>query len=87
MRLNATAVEFAIAIAVAACALTLGAVDVFPEPELRLPKMAAAPKVDGVIDEGEWAGAARMEKFCILRQANAIDADASFWLGRDATNV
>ena len=50
MRLNATAVEFALAIAVAACALTLGAVDVFPEPELRLPKMAAAPKVDGVID-------------------------------------
>ena len=83
-------ISAAACVAVATCALSLLAArdrEVFPEPELRLPKMSAPPKIDGVVDEGEWAGAARMEKFCILRQTNAIDAGGSFWLGRDDDNI
>ena len=77
----AAAVQCAVAFPAAAPA------ENYPVPELRLPKMAAAPKIDGTIDEDEWAGAARMERFCILRKPDAIDAEGSFWLGRDDENI
>ena len=49
-------ISAAACVAVATCALSLLAArdrEVFPEPELRLPKMSAPPKIDGVVDEGE----------------------------------
>ena len=69
------------------CAEAAQAKGVFPEPELRLGKMAKAPVIDGKIAADEWAGAAQMQKFCLLRRKNVLNAEAEFWLGRDADNV
>lgn len=60
---------------------------IFPEPELRLGKMPQAPTIDGRIDAAEWAGAAQMQKFCLLKQKYVLNAEAEFWLGRDADNI
>ena len=58
-----------------------------PEPAVRLPKMAKAPVIDGVVDEDEWSGAVQMQKFCVYRKRGAMNAEATFRLGRDSENI
>lgn len=53
-------------------------------PQVRLPQMTP-PKIDGIVDEQEWAGAARMVGF--TKRAMLAPLDASFWVGSDGTQL
>jgi hypothetical protein len=61
------------------------AVEAPSSPQVRLPFMSQAPKLDGVVQEQEWAGAVRMEQ---LGSGPMLDAQAcSFWVGSDGNDL
>lgn len=55
-------------------------------PEVTLPLMSKVPKIDGVIDEAEWKGAARMERFC-EHGGPLFPAEATFRVGSDGKKL
>jgi hypothetical protein len=57
----------------------------FRMPQVRLPLMKVAPRIDGTVDEKEWAGAARMEGFCW--GSRLAPQEASFRVGCDGSDV
>ena len=59
----------------------------WPEPVIRLPRIAVAPVVDGVVDETEWRGALRDEGYCTYRTRNVFGAESVIYLARDAENL
>ena len=54
-------------------------------PEARLPLMVTAPTIDGQVDEKEWQGAARMERFGWGPMLSP--QEASFWVGCDGKEI
>ena len=56
-----------------------GSASVHCAPQARLPLFKVAPVIDGTVDEKEWTGAARMERFGCGR---GIGADGGQFLGR-----
>lgn len=65
--------------------LSSAAAGEFHVPEVRLPLMKQAPKIDGRVEEAEWATAARMEGFG--RGARLAPLDAAFYLGCDGVEL
>ena len=57
----------------------------YTAPQIRLPLTQTAPTIDGVINDDEWKGADRMERFG--RPAPLSPQLASFWVGGDAQNL
>lgn len=55
-------------------------------PQVRLPLMAKAPVVDGMVNESEWSDAARMERFAGA-DGRLSPQEASFWIGCDAKEI
>jgi len=55
----------------------------FMPPEVALPPMRKAPKVDGAIDEEEWREAARWVGVCGLGGSALTHREATLWLGSD----
>ncbi len=55
-------------------------------PQARLPLMKTAPTIDGTVNDDEWAGAARMERFA---GADGLlsPQEASFWVGCDGKEL
>lgn len=62
-----------------------GTADDYHVPQLRLPLMMQPPKIDGRVDEQEWAGAPRMEGFCGGQRLEP--RQASFWVGSDGKEL
>ncbi len=56
-------------------------------PAIRLPLMKAAPTLDGVIHEDEWAGADRMEGFTRYQVGQLAAQEGAFWVGADDTHL
>jgi hypothetical protein len=59
----------------------------FAPPQTRLPLMQTAPKIDGVIEEGEWQGASRSEGFTRYGIGTLTFQRGAFWIGADAKNL
>jgi hypothetical protein len=54
-------------------------------PQVRLPLMKTAPVIDGTVNDDEWSGAARMERFA---WAGVLSPqEASFWVGCDGKEL
>lgn len=51
------------------------------------PILATAPKIDGRVDPGEWAGAARLEGFVLPQSGQAAPRATTVLLGRDRRNL
>ena len=56
-------------------------------PHVTLPLMKAAPAIDGVINEGEWAGAVRNIGMVSQHDVKLTDRAVIFWAGCDGTNL
>lgn len=54
-------------------------------PQICLPFLQNAPKIDGIIHEEEWKGTDRMERFG--NSAQLSPQNAGFWVGGDAQNL
>jgi hypothetical protein len=62
-----------------------GAADEFHVPQVRLPLMKVPPTIDGTVGDGQWAGAARMERFG--KKESLVPLEASFWVGSDGKEL
>ncbi|MBM4030404.1 MAG: hypothetical protein FJ291_01295 [Planctomycetes bacterium] len=56
-------------------------------PSIRLPLMAKAPTIDGVIGEEEWAGATRQIGFSSHGRKRLASREGVFWLGSDGKEL
>jgi hypothetical protein len=56
-------------------------------PRVTLPLMTAAPVIDGVIAEAEWAGAVRNVGMVSQHDVKLTDREVVFWAGCDGTNL
>lgn len=68
---SALTLYFALSFTISWNALGAGGKDadtIFPHPILHVPMIKTAPKIDGVIDEKEWASAARITGFMTLKE-------------------
>lgn len=59
---------------------------VVPVPSYRLPAMSA-PKIDGIVNDREWSGASRSQRFCQLQKVVAFPAKAEYFIGYDNDNL
>ena len=55
-------------------------------PALSVPLAHSAPTIDGVIDDAEWAGAARVEGF-MVKGVQMGNREAAFWVGNDGQHL
>lgn len=78
-------------IGLTACALislaATAALGEMARPEVMLPLMSAAPTIDGVIDEAEWAGAVRNVGMYSRALNRLGDRETVFWAGADGANL
>lgn len=75
-----------VALAAVASASASFAADM-PSPEFRIPRMAKAPVVDGVVDEAEWGDACGSFGFCIYPTDVTFQMKSRFWIGRTADRL
>lgn len=60
---------------------------VMERPEVTLPVMKKAPKIDGVLQEDEWAGSVRIAGYCRLGKEELVPARAVYRLGTDGRKI
>ena len=56
-------------------------------PQVRLPLMQQAPKIDGIIEDAEWKGASQWEGFTRYSSGILTGQRGSFWVGGDSRNL
>ena len=69
--------------------LFLSAFGLFAKEELIIPRMATAPAIDGVISDGEWDDAVKLDKFyqVIFEDNTEPTEKTEFYLGYDNENI